>query len=69
MEPRNIYADVGGSGTVGVQSRNGWRALSARLSAVDVLLVQAIDWLERRRHGFDLHPERPGRPGAATGGV
>ena len=35
MEPRNIYADVG------VQSRNEWRALSARLCAGGVLVVQS----------------------------
>ena len=46
--PKNIIADAGVSGTVGVSSRNGWRALDARLGGGDTLVVAALDRIGRR---------------------
>ena len=45
---RNIHADIDVSGTVGVATRNGWRALDAKLERGDVLVVAALDRVGRR---------------------
>ena len=34
----NIYRDVGVSGETGTNTRNGWRALNARLGESDILV-------------------------------
>ena len=48
VNPRNIYADVGTSGTTGVSSRNQWHALDQYLDYGDVLVVAAVDRISRR---------------------
>ena len=44
----NIHRDVGISGGTGTNSRAGWRALDAKLTARDTLVVVAIDRIGRR---------------------
>ena len=48
VDPKNIYADVGTSGTVRVASRNGWRALASKVDQGDTLVVAALDRIGRR---------------------
>ena len=45
---RRVYADVDVSGITGVATRNGWRALDARLQRGDTLVVAALDRVGRR---------------------
>ena len=44
----NIYRDVGVSGTIGTQVRQGWHQLDVRLAGGDTLVVVAIDRIGRR---------------------
>ena len=44
----NIHRDVGVSGGTGTNSRAGWRALDAKLTDGDTLVVVAIDRIGRR---------------------
>ena len=44
----NIHRDVGISGGTGINSRTGWQALDAKLTAGDTLVVVAIDRIDRR---------------------
>ena len=44
VDPKHIFADAGVSGTVGVSSRNGWRALDSKIGDGDTLVVAALDW-------------------------
>lgn len=44
----NIFRDVGVSGGTGTNTRTGWRALNARLTAGDTLVVVAVDRIGRR---------------------
>ena len=46
--PKNIFADVGTSGTVRVASRNGWRAVASKVDQGDTLVVAALDRIGRR---------------------
>ena len=43
----NIYRDVGVSGTIGTQVRQGWHQLDVRLAGGDTLVVVAIDRIGR----------------------
>ena len=45
---RNVHADIDVSGAEGVATRNGWRALDARLQRGDTLVVAALDRVGRR---------------------
>ena len=45
---RDIYRDVGVSGSIGTNSRAGWHALNTRLTSGDTLVVAAIDRIGRR---------------------
>ena len=45
---RQIYSDIDVSGIKDVATRNGWRALDARLQRGDTLAVVALDRLGRR---------------------
>ena len=47
VAPKNIFADVGVSGTVGVASRNGWRTMDTKVGAGDTLIVAALDRVGR----------------------
>ena len=40
---RRVYDDIDVSGIAGVASRNGWRALDAKLQRGDTLVVAALD--------------------------
>ena len=44
----NIHRDVGISGTIGTQGRQGWHQLDGRLAGGDTLVVVAIDRIGRR---------------------
>ena len=48
VDPKNIFADVGTSGTVRVASRNGWRAVASKVDQGDTLVVAALDRIGRR---------------------
>ena len=48
VSPDLIFRDVGVSGSTGTNTRQGWRALDARLSEGDVLVVVAVDRIGRR---------------------
>ena len=48
VNPKHIYADIGTSGSTGVNSRNQWHALDQKLTKGDVLVVAAIDRISRR---------------------
>ena len=43
----NIHRDVGVSGTIGTQGRQGWHQLDGRLAGGDTLVVVAIDRIGR----------------------
>ena len=43
----NIHRDVGISGTIGTQGRQGWHQLDVRLAGGDTLVVVAIDRIGR----------------------
>ena len=45
---RQVYDDIDVSGIAGVASRNGWRALDAKLQRGDTLAVAALDRVGRR---------------------
>ena len=44
---RQVYDDIDVSGIAGVASRNGWRALDAKLQRGDTLAVAALDRVGR----------------------
>ena len=48
VPPENVYRDVGGSGSRGTASRDGWQALDAKLQAGDALVVAAVDRVGRK---------------------
>ena len=48
VDPKDIFADAGVSGTVGVSNRNGWRALDSKIGDGDTLVVAALDRIGRR---------------------
>lgn len=45
---RQVYSDIDVSGFAGVATRNGWRALDARLQRGDTLVIAALDRVGRR---------------------
>ena len=45
---RQVYSDIDVSGFAGVATRNGWRALDAKLQRGDTLVVAALDRVGRR---------------------
>ena len=45
---RHIHADIDVSGITGVATRNGWRAVDAKLQRGDTLVVAALDRVGRR---------------------
>ena len=73
VAPEDIYRDVGVSGSIDTNSRAGWHALKARLTAGDTMVVAAIDrtgrrWMDTvnavrdlRTRGQDYSPSPPRR--------
>ena len=45
---RQIYSDIDVSGITGVATRNGWRAVDAKLRRGDTLVIAALDRVGRR---------------------
>ncbi len=45
---RNIHSDINVSGVAGVAAGNPWRSVDAKLERGDVLVVAALDRVERR---------------------
>ena len=69
VNPKHIYADIGTSGSTGVNSRNQWHALDQKLTKGDVLVVAAIDRISRRYLDTmwgRLQPATPRRPATVS---